>query len=135
MPSLPIRDTRLAANALDRGSETRYCMIYNQIIQKIQNIQEEREEMASKAEKEACCSSGEDTESICRVESLISVDERGQMVLPKDFRDRAGIKPGDKLALISWTRNGEVCCMSLMKADGLVEIVKDRLGPIMAEML
>ena len=37
----------------------------------------------------------------CKVESLISVDERGQMVLPKDLRDKAGIKPGDKLAVIS----------------------------------
>lgn len=40
-----------------------------------------------------------------------------------------------KLVLVSWTRNGEICCMSLMKADGLVEMVKDKLGPLMAEVL
>ena len=91
--------------------------------------------MAAKAKQEACCPDGEETESCCRVESLISVDERGQMVLPKEFRDKAGIKAGDKLVLISWTKNDEVCCMSLMKADGLVEMVKDRLGPLMAEIL
>jgi len=91
--------------------------------------------MASKAKQKACCASGEETESCCRVESLVSVDERGQMVLPKEFRDRAGIKAGDKLVLVSWEKNGEVCCMSLMKADGLVEMVKDRLAPLMAEIL
>ena len=36
--------------------------------------------------------------SCCRVESIISVDERGQMVLPKDLRDKANIRAGDKLA-------------------------------------
>jgi AbrB family looped-hinge helix DNA binding protein len=45
--------------------------------------------------------------SCCKVESLISVDERGQMVLPKETRDKAGIHPGDKLALISWERVGK----------------------------
>ncbi len=33
---------------------------------------------------------------------MTSVDERGQMVLPKDVRDKANIKPGDKLAVVSW---------------------------------
>ena len=91
--------------------------------------------MASRVKQEACCSSGEETERSCKVESLVSVDERGQMVLPKEFRERAGIKAGDKLVLVSWTRDGEVCCMSLIKADGLVDMVKDRLGPLMADIL
>jgi hypothetical protein len=50
-------------------------------------------------------------------------------------RDRAGIRAGDKLVLISWTKDDEVCCISLMKADGLVDMVKDRLGPLMADIL
>ena len=92
--------------------------------------------MSSKTRQEAaCCAGSEGEETRCRVESLIGVDERGQMVLPKDFRDRADIKAGDKLVLISWTRDGEVCCMSLIKADGLVDMVKDRLGPLMADIL
>jgi AbrB family looped-hinge helix DNA binding protein len=37
----------------------------------------------------------------CKVESLINVDERGQMLLPKELRDKANIHPGDKLALVS----------------------------------
>ena len=70
----------------------------------------------------------------CKVESLISVDERGQMVLPKDLRDKAGIKPGDKLAVISWEREGSICCFTLIKADSLAGGIKDFLGPIMQGM-
>jgi len=65
------------------------------------------------------------------VESLIPVDERGQMVLPKELRDRAKIQPGDKLAVISWEKKGEICCLTLIKSDDLAERVKDFLGPVM----
>ncbi len=44
----------------------------------------------------------------CRVEAVLSVDERGQMVLPKDVRERAGIQTGEKLALISSEKVGKV---------------------------
>lgn len=67
----------------------------------------------------------------CRVEAVLSVDERGQMVLPKDVREKAGIRTGDKLALISWERDGSICCLALMKADNLSSMVKDVLGPLM----
>ncbi len=71
----------------------------------------------------------------CRVEALVSVDERGQMVLPKDVREAAGIRPGDKLALILWRKNGAVCCMSLIKADELTGMVRGRLGPLMKDIV
>jgi len=77
----------------------------------------------------------ENTGSCCRVEALIGVDERGQMVLPKEVRDAAGIRPGDKLALILWRKNGNVCCMTLVKADELTGIVKSRLGPLMKDII
>jgi antitoxin PrlF len=69
----------------------------------------------------------------CKVEAVLSVDERGQMVLPKDVREKAGIKTGDKLALISWSRGGDVCCLALMKADNLSGMIKEVLGPLMQE--
>jgi antitoxin PrlF len=69
----------------------------------------------------------------CRVEAVLSVDERGQMVLPKDVREKAGIRTGDKLALISWEKDGCICCLALMKADSLNSMVKDVLGPLMGE--
>ena len=65
----------------------------------------------------------------CRVEAMVGVDERGQMVLPKDVREKAGIRAGDKLAVVMWEREGEVCCLVLMKADKLDTTVRDILGP------
>lgn len=66
----------------------------------------------------------------CKVESIVSVDERGQMVLPKEIRDKAKIKPGDKLAIISWEKERGICGFSLIKANDLAEIVKAMFGPI-----
>ena len=71
----------------------------------------------------------------CKVESIISVDERGQMVLPKELREKAKIKAGDKFAITSWEKNGEVCCITLIKVADLVEMVKGQLGPIIKEIL
>ncbi len=71
----------------------------------------------------------------CTVESIISVDERGQMVLPKELREKARIGAGDKLAVTSWEKDGEVCCITLMKVEDLVDMVKGQLGPIIKEIL
>ena len=70
----------------------------------------------------------------CKVESIVSVDERGQMVLPKDLREKAKIKPGDKLAVVSMERNGKICCLSLIKVEELEGMVKSMLGPVMDEV-
>jgi antitoxin PrlF len=86
--------------------------------------------MAKKNQK-VCCSPVEMGMNYCKVESVITVDERGQMVLPKELRDRANIRAGDKLAIISWDKAGEVCCIYLIKAEHLAERVKDFLGPMM----
>ena len=83
-----------------------------------------------KKKEQAACREGD-----CRVKSLIGVDERGQMVLPKELRDRANIKAGDKLAVITWEKDGEICCFTLMKADHLADRVKDFLGPVMRNTL
>ena len=74
-----------------------------------------------------CC---EKELNCCKVESIISVDERGQMVLPKELRDKAKIKAGDKFALVSWDKDGEVCCLYLIKTDYLAETVKGFLSPV-----
>ena len=66
----------------------------------------------------------------CSVEAIISVDDRGQMVLPKDVRERAGIGPGDKLALVAWENDGKFCCMTLIKADELGGLVRHSLEPV-----
>ncbi len=70
----------------------------------------------------------------CQIEAIVAVDEKGQMVLPKAVRDRAGIRAGDKLALIGWQKEGEICCLGLIKAESLAEMVKQVLGPLMKEI-
>ncbi len=67
----------------------------------------------------------------CQVEALVSIDERGQMVLPNDIRDKLGIRSGDKLAITSWTQDGKIACLSLTRAEELTEMIKAVIGPVM----
>lgn len=69
------------------------------------------------------------------MEALIGVDERGQMVLPKDVREKAGIRAGDKLAVVGMERNGAFCCIALIKVEDLTEMVREMLGPVMKDIL
>jgi antitoxin PrlF len=87
-----------------------------------------------KKEKRGCLAGSGKSPSCCKVESLISIDERGQMVLPKDLREKADLKPGDKLAVISWEKDGAVCCFTLIKADSLAGGIRDFLGPMMQDL-
>jgi AbrB family looped-hinge helix DNA binding protein len=84
--------------------------------------------------KMGCFAGGGKNASCCKVESLVSVDERGQMVLPKDLREKANIQAGDKLAVISWEKEGEICCFTLIKADSLAGGIRDFLGPMMQDL-
>ncbi len=70
-----------------------------------------------------------------KVEAVVSVDERGQMVLTKEHRDRAHIRPGDKLAVVGCERDGVICCISLIKVEDLSAPVKGVLGPIFKDIL
>jgi antitoxin PrlF len=89
--------------------------------------------MTTGDKKESCCTPGE--MSCCKVESIVSVDERGQMVLPKEIRDKAKIGAGDKLAVISMEKDGKIRCLSLIKVEDLESMVKSLLGPVMDEVL
>ena len=87
--------------------------------------------MANREKGKNCCLAPAGASGGCRVQSLISVDERGQMVLPKEIRDRAGIRAGDKLALITWEKGGAICCLALIKAEELTEMVTGLIGPLL----
>ena len=89
--------------------------------------------MAIKVKGLSCCST--ESKTCCKVEAIVSVDERGQMVLPKDLREKAGIRAGDKLAVTSWEKDGKICCISLTRAEDLINMVKATLGPVMKEIL
>ncbi len=91
--------------------------------------------MVQKGIGENCGEPAGDLTSCCRVEALVSVDDRGQMVLPKELREKANIRPGDKLALVSWQKDGRICCISLTKAEEFTDMVKAVLRPVMKEIL
>ncbi len=87
--------------------------------------------MKKKMKKDGGCSSS----GCCSVEAIVSIDERGQMVLPKELREKANIRAGDKLAITSWEKDGKVCCITLIKAEELTDMVRAMLGPVMKDVL
>ena len=81
-----------------------------------------------------CCASSQEGQPCCKVESVVSVDERGQMVLPKELREKARIKAGDKLAVVSCGQDGDVACLALIKVEDLSSFVRQMLGPVFREV-
>jgi len=56
------------------------------------------------------------------------------MILPKDLRERAKIRGGDKMAVVSMEKDGNICCLSLIKVEELDAMVRSVLGPVMDEV-
>jgi AbrB family looped-hinge helix DNA binding protein len=67
----------------------------------------------------------------CRIDAVITMDAKGQIVLPKDLREKANFKPNDKIAIVACEKNGEVCCIMMIKAERLVGAVTKALGPLL----
>lgn len=70
-----------------------------------------------------------------KVQALVGIDNRGQMVLPKEIREKAGIQGGDKLALTTIEREGKICCILLTKSDELVQVVQSTLGSVARDLI
>ena len=90
--------------------------------------------MVDPKENDKCCSAAAET-TCCKVAAVVSVDDRGQMVLPKELREKANISAGDKLAVTTWEKDGKVCCISLIKVEELTDMVRAMLGPVMRDTL
>jgi len=69
----------------------------------------------------------------CRVDAVVTIDSRGQIVLPKDVREKAKMRPNDKLAVVSYERDGEICCIIMIKAEKLGDAVGKVLGPMLKD--
>lgn len=69
-----------------------------------------------------------------KMEAIVTLDSRGQILLPKEVRQKAGIKPGDKLTVVTSSPGGKLCCINLFKTEELAGTVKRLLGP-MAEQI
>ncbi|MCX8161330.1 MAG: HgcAB-associated protein [Candidatus Saccharicenans sp.] len=90
--------------------------------------------MTEESDRKKKKDSGQDL-PCCAVESIVSVDERGQMVLPKEIRETAGLKPGDKLAVIMWRGAKGSCCLTLIKTDELKDLIREKLGPMIQDLI
>jgi AbrB family looped-hinge helix DNA binding protein len=66
----------------------------------------------------------------CRIDAVITMDVKGQIVLPKDLREKANMKANDKIAVVACEKDGEVCCIMMVKAEKLVGAVTKTLGPL-----
>ena len=64
----------------------------------------------------------------CNMESIIMIDGRGQIVLPKELRQKADIHSGDKLSLVTCEKKGEICCICIIKADKFAKTASDMLS-------
>lgn len=67
----------------------------------------------------------------CRIDAVISMDAKGQIVLPKDLREKADFKPNDKIAVVTCEKQGKVCCIMMKKAERLAGAVSKTLGPLL----
>ncbi|MCG7844579.1 MAG: AbrB/MazE/SpoVT family DNA-binding domain-containing protein [Methanomassiliicoccales archaeon] len=79
--------------------------------------------------KSDCCPPAKIIDERYDVEAVATVDERGQMVLPKAIREKAGIRPGDKLAIVTLVRDGKVCCLHLFRSNDLANGIRGILEP------
>ncbi len=69
---------------------------------------------------------------VCKLEALVTVDQRGQIVLPKELRERAELKAGDKLAILSaCDENKKVCCLIFVKAEFIESVAVERISPVL----
>jgi len=75
-----------------------------------------------------------DNVGCCKVDAVVTIDSKGQIVLPKDVREKTKLKPDDKLAVIGCEHNGEICCIIMVKADRLGNTIKSFLSPMLEEI-
>jgi antitoxin PrlF len=68
----------------------------------------------------------------CSINAIITIDVKGQIVLPKDLREKANFKPNDKIAVVACEKEGEVCCIMMVKAERLAGAVTKTLSPLLS---
>jgi AbrB family looped-hinge helix DNA binding protein len=68
---------------------------------------------------------------VCRIDAVVTMDVKGQIVLPKDLREKANFKPNDKIAVVACEKEGVVCCIMMIKAERLADAVSKTLGPLL----
>lgn len=66
----------------------------------------------------------------CRIDSIVKIDSKGQIVIPKKLREKAGLKQNGKIALVTCEKEGAVWCVMLIRAEKLGKSVKETLRSV-----
>lgn len=91
--------------------------------------------MPKKTNQTSCLEPSNIGSGCCKVESVVTMDSKGQLLLPKEVRERANLKAGDKLVVVNMADNQETCCIVLIKTEYFGSMVKNFLGPVMGDLL
>jgi bifunctional DNA-binding transcriptional regulator/antitoxin component of YhaV-PrlF toxin-antitoxin module len=68
-----------------------------------------------------------------KVEAILAIDARGQILIPKDVREQAQMNVGDKLALISHIYEEKICCLYLIPVNDLSTRTTELMHHILSE--
>ncbi|MBI4303024.1 MAG: AbrB/MazE/SpoVT family DNA-binding domain-containing protein [Chloroflexi bacterium] len=71
--------------------------------------------------------------SNCRIEALVTIDGRGQMVIPKEVRETTDIHAGEKLVVFTRQKEGEVCYIFLVRAEDFAATIENSFKRIVDE--
>ena len=82
-----------------------------------------------------CCPSNEEGSSCCHVEGVVTIDAKGQIVLPKSLREEMELEEKDKLIVVSMKDKGKIASISLFKSKAMDNMVKIMLKPVMETIL
>lgn len=69
------------------------------------------------------------------IEAIISCDDRGSLVLPKEIRKRLKIESGEKLALLNIKSEDGDFLLTLIRANSLENLIKNYLTPVMKDII
>ena len=67
----------------------------------------------------------------CEIEAVVSFDERGQLVFPKDVRKKFNLKAGEKFLMISCTNEAGLCCFTMVKTNAVNKMVGNAINPML----
>ena len=70
-------------------------------------------------------------DSSCEIEAVVSFDERGQLVFPKDVRKKFNLKAGEKFLMISCTNEAGLCCFTMVKTNAVNKMVGNAINPML----
>jgi len=81
-------------------------------------------------EERSCCGPGGAPPGLCHLEAIVSVDDRGQILLPKELRAKANIRSGEKLAVLTCVDDGEVSVRSSSISGMIGDFLRPKLDSI-----